>query len=180
MKEQFTISVFTENRIGILSHISIIFTRRHINIESITASKTEAQDIYRYTIVVTETRDMVRKVVRQIEKQIEVFQAYYHTLDEIIYQEIALYKLPIKVIKKGAELEKIMRQHHARILSVEEEFLIVEKSGHKEETQELLEQLEPFGVIEFVRSGRVAIIKSMWRFNEYLHEMEKHKQETLV
>ncbi len=180
MKEQFTISVFTENRIGILSHISIIFTRRHINIESITASKTEAQDIYRYTIVVTETRDMVRKVVRQIEKQIEVFQAYYHTLDEIIYQEIALYKLPIKVIKKGAELEKIMRQHHARILSVEEEFLIVEKSGHKEETQELLEQLEPFGVIEFVRSGRVAIIKSMWRFNESLHEMEKHKQETLV
>lgn len=180
MKEQFTISVFTENCIGILSHISIIFTRRHINIESITASKTEAQDIYRYTIVVTETRDMVRKVVRQIEKQIEVFQAYYHTLDEIIYQEIALYKLPIKVIKKGAELEKIMRQHHARILSVEEEFLIVEKSGHKEETQELLEQLEPFGVIEFVRSGRVAIIKSMWRFNESLHEMEKHKQETLV
>ena len=180
MKEQFTISVFTENRIGILSHISIIFTRRHINIESITASKTEAQDIYRYTIVVTETRDMVRKVVKQIEKQIEVFQAYYHTLDEIIYQEIALYKLPIKVITKGAQLEKIMRQHHARILSGEEEFLIVEKSGHKEETQELLEQLEPFGVIEFVRSGRVAIIKPMWRFNESLHEMEKQKQETLV
>lgn len=180
MKEQFTISVFTENRIGILSHISIIFTRRHINIESITASKTEAPDIYRYTIVVTETRDMVRKVVKQIEKQIEVFQAYYHTLDEIIYQEIALYKLPIKVITKGAQLEKIMRQHHARILTVEEEFLIVEKSGHKEETQELLEQLEPFGVIEFVRSGRVAIIKPMWRFNESLHEMEKQKQETLV
>ena len=180
MKEQFTISVFTENRIGILSHISIIFTRRHINIDSITASETEARDIYRYTIVVTETRDMVRKVVKQIEKQIEVFQAYYHTLDEIIYQEIALYKLPIKAIIKGAQLEKIMRQHHARILSVEEEFLIVEKSGHKEETQELLEQLEPFGVIEFVRSGRVAIIKPMWRFNESLHEMEKHKQETLV
>ena len=180
MKEQFTISVFTENRIGILSHISIIFTRRHINIDSITASETEAHDIYRYTIVVTETRDMVRKVVKQIEKQIEVFQAYYHTLDEIIYQEIALYKLPIKAIIKGAQLEKIMRQHHARILSVEEEFLIVEKSGHKEETQELLEQLEPFGVIEFVRSGRVAIIKPMWRFNESLHEMEKHKRETLV
>ena len=123
---------------------------------------------------------MVRKVVKQIEKQIEVFQAYYHTLDEIIYQEIALYKLPIKVITKGAQLEKIMRQHHARILTVEEEFLIVEKSGHKEETQELLEQLEPFGVIEFVRSGRVAIIKPMWRFNESLHEMEKQKQETLV
>ncbi|UCH65643.1 MAG: hypothetical protein JSW63_00475, partial [Ignavibacterium sp.] len=69
---------------------------------------------------------------------------------------------------------------HARILTVEEEFLIVEKSGHKEETQELLEQLEPYGVIEFVRSGRVAIIKPMWRFNEELHNMEKHPEVTLA
>ncbi|MEJ2195683.1 MAG: acetolactate synthase small subunit [Ignavibacteriaceae bacterium] len=180
MKEQFTISVFTENHIGILTHISIIFTRRHINIDSITASETEAQGIYRYTIVVTETRDMVRKVVKQIEKIIEVFQAYYHTTKEIIHQEIALYKLPIKAIAQGAELEKVLRQHNARILTVETEFLIVEKSGHKEETQVLLEQLEPYGVIEFVRSGRVAIIKPMWRFNEGLHEMEKNPEVTLA
>ena len=61
MNEQFTISIFTENHIGILNRITIIFTRRHINIESITASETEAHGIFRYTIVVTDTRDHVKK-----------------------------------------------------------------------------------------------------------------------
>jgi len=180
MKEQFTISVFTEDHVGLLNRISIIFTRRHINLESLTTSETEVHGIYRYTIVVTETRAMVKKVVKQIEKQVDVFQAYYHTTDEVIHQEIALYKLPIKVISQGPQLENILRKQNARILTVEDEFLIIEKSGHKSETQELLDQLEPFGVMEFVRSGRIAIIKPMWRFTETLHKMEKVEEETLV
>lgn len=180
MKQQFTISVFTENHIGLLHRIAAIFTRRHINIESITASETEAHGIYRYTIVVTEERSLVKKLCKQVERQIEVFQAYYHLNNEVITQEIALYKLPVKLISEGAGLEKIMRKHHAHILTVEEKFLIVEKSGHKEETQALLEELEPLGVIEFVRSGRVAIIKDMWKFSENLHRMEKRREEILI
>lgn len=180
MKQQFTVSVFTENHIGLLQRIAAIFTRRHINIESITASETEAHGIYRYTMVVNEERALVKKVCKQIERQIEVFQAYYHLDDEIIAQEIAMYKLPVKAITDGTGLEKIMRKHHARILTVEEKFLIVEKNGHKEETQALLEELEPLGVIEFVRSGRVAIIKDMWEFSKNLHIMEKRQEETLI
>lgn len=180
MTEQFTISIFTENHIGMLQRIAAIFTRRHINIESITASETEAHGIYRYTIVINEERSLVKKVCKQIERQIEVFQAYYHLNDEVISQEIALYKLPIKAITDGTDLEKIMRKHHARILTVEEKFLIIEKDGHKEETQALLEALEPLGVIEFVRSGKVAIIKDMWEFSKNLHMMEKRQEETLI
>ncbi len=180
MKEQFTISVFTENHIGILNRITVIFTRRHINIESLTVSETEAHGISRYTIVVTETRDHVKKVVKQLERQVEVFEAYYHLIDEIIYQEIALYKLPIEMLGNHGKLEPLIRKHHANILTVEEKFLVIEKTGHKEETQALLKELEPFGVMEFVRSGRVAIIKPMWKFNEGLHEMENRLQQTLV
>lgn len=180
MKQQFTISVFTENHVGLLERISAILTRRHINIESITASETEARGIFRYTIVVFEERYTVKKVCRQIERQIEVFQAYYHTTDQVIHQEIALYKLPVRAISENTSLESIMRKHNAHILTVEEQFLIIEKTGHKKETQALLEELEPLGVIEFVRSGRVAIIKDMWQFSENLHRMEKRHEETLV
>jgi len=179
MQEQFTISIFTEDHIGILNRITIIFTRRHINIDSLTVSETEVKGIFRFTIVVCETREKVRKVVKQLERQIEIFEAYYHTVDEVIHQEIALYKLPISAIAQGAKLEIILRRHHARILTVESEFLVIEKSGHKDETQSLLEQLEEFGVMEFVRSGRVAIIKPMWKFNEGLHAMEKQSEEIL-
>ena len=90
----YNISVFTENSVGMLNRITIIFTRRNINIESITASESEIEGIHRYTIVVNEPKETVRKVVSQIEKQIDVVKAFYHSDDEVVYQEIALYKLP--------------------------------------------------------------------------------------
>jgi acetolactate synthase-1/3 small subunit len=173
MKEQFTISIFTENHIGLLNRVSIIFTRRHINIESITASESEVKGIHRLTIVVNDTREQVEKVVKQIEKQVEVFRAFFHTTDELIYQEIALYKLPTSSISNGLGLEKIIRDMHARILSIEEDYIVIEKTGHKEETQELLEKLHPFNVLEFVRSGRVAMMKQKEIFSDTLHELDK-------
>jgi acetolactate synthase-1/3 small subunit len=171
MKEQYTISVFTENQIGLLNRVSIIFTRRYINIESITASESEVRGIHRYTIVITEEIELVKKVVKQLEKQVDVVKAFFHPNDQVVYQEIALYKLSGIVIK-DLPIEKIIRRHHARILAVEQEFTILEKTGYKEETQELFNELEPFGILEFVRSGRVAITKPMKKFDAYLQEVE--------
>ena len=172
MKEQFTISIFTENKVGLLHRVTIIFTRRHINIESITASESEVHGIYRYTIVVNELRENVEKVVKQIEKQVDVFRAFYHTTDEIIHQEIALYKIATSSVQNGLGLEKIIRDHHARILSLEQDYIVIEKTGHKADTNELLEALQPFNVLEFVRSGRVAMMKQIDNFSDTLHELE--------
>ena len=171
MKNQFTISVFTENQIGLLNRVSIIFTRRHINIESITASESEVKGIHRYTIVISEELGLVKKVVKQLEKQIDVVKAFYHSNSEVVFQEIALYKLS-GTATKDLSIEKIIRKHHARILALEPEFTILEKTGYKQETKELFDELEPYGILEFVRSGRVAITKPMKKFNTYLHEVE--------
>jgi len=133
MESAYNISVFTENSVGMLNRITIIFTRRHINIESITASESEIDGIHRYTIVVKEPKEVVRKVVSQIEKQIEVVKAFYHADNEVVYQEIALYKLPTKMIASGGDAERIVRAHHARILTIESEFTILEKTGYPEE-----------------------------------------------
>jgi len=173
MKEQFTISIFTENKVGLLHRVTIIFTRRHINIESITASESEVKGIYRYTIVVFETRESVEKLVKQIEKQVDVFRAFYHTTDEIIHQEIALYKIATSSVQNGFGLERIIRDHHARILSLEQDYVVIEKTGHKEDTKELFDALRPFNVLEFVRSGRVAMMKEIDNFSDTLHELEK-------
>ena len=173
MKEQFTISIFTENKVGLLHRVTIIFTRRHINIESITASESEVKGIYRYTIVVFETRESVEKLVKQIEKQVDVFRAFYHTTDEIIHQEIALYKIATSSVQNGLGLEKIIRDHHAKILSLEQDYIVIEKTGHKEDTKELFDALRPFNVLEFVRSGRVAMMKEIDNFSDTLHELEK-------
>jgi acetolactate synthase-1/3 small subunit len=159
--------------VGLLNRVTIIFTRRKINIESIAASDSEVENIHRYTIVVTETEDMVKKVVLQLEKQVEIIKAFHHTDDEIVYQEIALYKVHTDILAGGKEAERIVRAHHARVLSVEASFTVIEKTGHKEETQALFDELKPFGILEFVRSGRIAITKPMRTLTSIVLELEK-------
>lgn len=172
MKNRYTISVFTEDIVGLLNRVTIVFTRRKINIESIAASDSEVKNIHRYTIVVSETEDIVKKVTLQLDKQVEVIKAVYHLDSEIIYQEIALFKVPTSILLQGGEAEHIVRSHHARVLSVEPEFTVIEKTGHKEETQNLFDELEPFGILEFVRSGRVAITKPMRTLSSIVNELE--------
>jgi len=119
MKKPYTITIFTENHIGLLNRITIIFTRRHLNIESLTVSESELAGIHRFTIVSNTTEQMVKKVVKQIEKLVEVLRSSYYTEDEIIHQEIALYKVPTSSLANGDNVERIIREHNARILTVE-------------------------------------------------------------
>jgi len=171
MIQPFTLSVFTENRVGLLNRISGILTRRHINIESFTASETEIKDVYRFTIVVKTTREQVDKLRTQMEKLVEVLKAFVHTDDEVVRQELALYKISTKYLDAGS-IETLIREQHARILTITPEYLVLEKTGHFSETQEMLEKLEKFGVMEFTRSGTVAIIKWSRRFHMHLKDLE--------
>ena len=114
----------------------------------------------------------MRKLVSSIETQVEVIKAFYHTDDETVFQEIALYKVPVNARHNGRGIEEIVRKNHARILALESDLLIIEKTGHKEETHDLYEKLKPFGVLEFVRSGRVSIVKNTKKFAEYIEETE--------
>ncbi|WP_339923795.1 acetolactate synthase small subunit [uncultured Cyclobacterium sp.] len=166
MKRRYTISVFTENFIGILSRITLIFTRRGINIDGFTASESREEGIYRITIEVNTTEAQIIQLSRQIEKIIDVIKAFYYIDDEMVFQEIALYKIPIESIDAG--LEVVIRQYNAKIISAEKGFVVIEMTGHKKDTQDLLEVLKDFNVLEFVRSGRVAVAKPMVSIDKYL------------
>lgn len=168
--KKYTISVYSENLSGLLGKIAQIFTRRKINIDSLTTSDSEIKGIHRFTIVIHEQHETVRKLVQQIEKIIDVFVAFYHEEDDIISQEIALYKLESQTLL-GSNLEKIVRKNGARILYVDQQFCVIEKTGLNEETEELFEILKPFGVLEFVRSGRVSISKPMESLHQYLESV---------
>jgi acetolactate synthase I/III small subunit len=173
IKEEYTITVYTENHIGLLTRISIIFSRRKINIESLNTSPSEIPGIHRFNIVIHETEEVVKKLVRQIEKQVEVLKAYYNTNDEIIWQEMALYKVPTSEIAAKAKVERLLRQYGARAVVIRNDYTVFETTGHREETDQLIEVLAPFGLIEFVRSARVAIIKASAGFHEKLREFEQ-------
>src|SRR5688572_19714683 len=152
MEKRYTISVFCENRKGLVSRVGGIFTRRRLNIENFTASETEINDVFRMAIVVKSTREKLEKVAQQIEKQIEVLRALVHEDEDFIYREVALYKMSTKLLHNGSR-ENLAKENGARIISSTPEYTVFEKTGVFEETPELLEKFERYGVMEVARSG---------------------------
>ena len=169
MEQEYIITVFSENKVGLLSQITTVFTCRNVNIESLTTSESALKGIHKFTIVVRTTPETVEKVVRQVEKKIDVLKAFVYTPEEVVQQEIALYK-----VTRSSSVEQLVRKHNVRILEIDADYIVVEKTGHKSETQALFRLLQPYGVQQFVRSGTVAVIKSKRELlNEYLEELER-------
>jgi len=173
MKQEYIITVYSENHIGLLTRITIVFTRRKVNIESLTVSESAIPGVFKFTIVVNSTKEQTIKMVGQIEKQIDVLKAFYHTNEEMIYQEIALYKVPTESLYDSDTVEKIVRKAGARILEITREYVAIEKTGHKEDTQALFEELQPFKILQFIRSGRVGLTRDpIERLSEFLKERD--------
>ncbi len=143
-EREFTISILSDNKPGLLNHVTIIFTRRKLNINSINVSETEIEGVSRYTIVVNTTRNKVEKVVKQIRKLVEVLGAFVYEEEEIYYQEIALYKVPTKSFLNNNKIESLVRNNGARILVIEADHIVIEKTGHKN-ALELFFHIVPFG-----------------------------------
>lgn len=174
MKQEYIISAFTENHIGMLNRITIVFTRRKVNIESLTVSESAIKGVSKFTIVVETTEEQVAKIVQQIEKQVEVLKAFYFTNDEMIYQEVALYKVSTEALTASNQIETLVRKHNARILEITQEYTVIEKTGHKDETQAFFDDLNEFKVMQFIRSGRIAITRSpIERLSEFLKERDE-------
>lgn len=171
-KEWFTISVYSENNVGLLNRISGIFLKRHINIESLNVSKSEIDNVSKFTIVVRTTEKWVRNIVGQMEKQIEVIKAFYHTDDEIIYQESALFKIDSALLFDERQIQNIIKESNSQIVTVSREFFVLAKSGRRSEIDEMHDLLKPFGIKQFVRSGRISVSKEEMRISAMLKEFQ--------
>ena len=125
-KKRFTISVFSEDRIGLLHSITIIFTRRKLSIESINSSESERSGIYRYTIVFSSDIETAQKVNKQIDKLVDVIRAFLHEEDQIIHREVALYKVATSSFYNGNEAEQLLRKHSANIIRIEQDYIVIQ------------------------------------------------------
>jgi len=170
--KQFTVSVYTENNIGLLNRISAIFQRRHINIESLNTSVSEIEGVSRFTIVINVTESQMKKVIGQIEKQVEVIKAFYHTEEETIYQESCLFKIKSDLLFDERQIQNIIKESNAIIVTVNKEFFVLEKSGRREEIELLYRELSVFGIMQFTRSGRIAVTKDEMKISTMLQAFQ--------
>lgn len=175
MEKEFIITIFSENKVGLLSQITTVFTHRNVNIESLTTSESAIEGIHKYTVIVRNDAERVENLVKQIEKKIDVLKVFCYTADEVVMQELALYK-----VRRSRNVEDLVRRHNVRILEVHDDYIVVEKTGHREQIRELYRMLEPYGVYQFVRSGQVAIIKSRRELlNEYIAYVDERYRKFL-
>lgn len=175
----YTVTVYSENQVGLLNQISIIFTRRQLNIESLSVSGSAIEGVHKFAITTYSDRETMEKLVKQIEKRIDVLRAFFYTDDEIIFQEVALYKVPTDKLLDDRSIEDLIRKHNARILEVNRTYTVIEKSGHPDETQSLFEELSRYDVMQFVRSGRVAITKSTVEHVSIFLQEQQYRQNQL-
>lgn len=170
--ETYTISIYTENNVGLLNRISSIFQRRHLNIESVNVSKSEIKSVSRFTLLVKLTQDQVSKIIGQIEKQVEVIKAFYHRTEETIYQESCLFKLSTDLLMGNDEIQTVINSSKSKVININKDFFVLEKSGTKEEVEELYHLLDKHGIMQFVRSGRIAITKEEMKVSELIKSFE--------
>ena len=170
----YTITVFSENTVGVLNQVTIIFTRRGINIETLSVSPSALNGIHKFTITAFTTRDMIEKVVQQIDKRVDILKAYYNTDEDLVFEEIALYKVSTAKLLELGSIEALIRKYDIRILELSDSSVVFQKTGHYVETQQLFDELQAsIGVLQFIRSGRVAITKSkVERLSDMLESIE--------
>ncbi|WKK65405.1 acetolactate synthase small subunit [Lutimonas zeaxanthinifaciens] len=166
--KKYTISVYSENNLGLLNKIATIFLKRHINIESLTVSSSEIEHVSRFIIVVEVTEEQVKKIIGQIEKQVEVIKAYYHTNEECIFLQSALFKIKSSLLFEERQIQNIIKNSNAQIVTVSPEFFVIEKSGRREEIDGLYNELAEYGIMQFVRSGRISVTKDEMKISELL------------
>ncbi|MDP5044473.1 MAG: acetolactate synthase small subunit, partial [Leeuwenhoekiella sp.] len=124
----FTVSIYTENNIGLLNRISAIFQRRKINIESLNTSMSEIEGVSRFVIVINVTEEQIKKIIGQLEKQVEVIKAFYHTDEQTIFLETCLFKIKSDLLFEERQIQNIIKESNAQIVTVNKEFFVLEKA----------------------------------------------------
>jgi acetolactate synthase-1/3 small subunit len=181
----YTLIIYSENIAGLLNQITAVFTRRQVNIESLNVCASSTPGVHKYTISCYCTEEMVKMLTKQIEKKIDVLQANYFLEDEIYIQETALFKLSTPVVLSNKNVSRIVRFHDARIVEVNPNYVVVEKSGMTDDILALYEKLKDCDcVLQFARTGRICITKGCVELlDEYLkvrmmkYDLQKTQQQ---
>ena len=153
-----TLIALVEDKPGVLNRVASLFRRRAFNIESLTVGHTEQPGVSRMTIVVDSDRTDVRKVVQHLYKLVNVIQVEDVTGRPAVMRDLAL----IRVRANGgtrSEVMQIVDTFRARVVDVGLETLMIEVTGVEEKVNGLVEVLRPFGIMEMVRTGRVAMVR---------------------
>lgn len=161
-KKLYTVIIYSENLAGLLNQVTAEFTRRQMNIETLNVSSSSIEGIHRYTMSLWSDEETIRKVVKRLEKKIDVLRANYYTEDEIFVQEVALYKISTPRLMDNKQISKIIRHNNARVIEINSTYTVVEMTGKNETIMKLYKEFAAEQcVLQFVKSGHIAVTRDV-------------------
>jgi acetolactate synthase-1/3 small subunit len=155
-----TIAILVEDQPGVMVRVASLFTRRGFNIESIAVGHSEKPGISRMTIITSGNEKVLEQITKQLNKLIDVIQVRDISPQNIIERELVLVKVHTDSLPIRAEIIQLVEIFKAKVVYVEGDTLTIEMSGDEEKVRGLIELLNPFGIIEIVRTGRIAIARA--------------------
>ena len=167
-----TLIALVEDKPGVLNRIASLFRRRAFNIESLTVGHTEQPGISRMTIVVDSDRTDVQQVTRHLYKLVNVIQVEDVTEQPSVMRDLALIKVQVNGGMRP-EVMQLVDTFRARVVDVGLETLMIEVTGTEEKINGLIQVLRPFGVVEMVRTGRVAMVRGSTNTATITHLSDK-------
>lgn len=153
-----TLSVIVANKAGVLARIAGLFSRRGFNIDSLSVGKTETDDTSRITLVVNGDDKTLDQVIKQLNKLIVVYKINDLTEVPAVDRGLALIKVETDVSDR-AEIIEIVNTFRGKIVDVAQDSVTVEITGDKEKINALEDLLQPFGILELVRTGKIAMAR---------------------
>ena len=151
-----TLSVLVENKPGVLARVAGLFSRRGFNIDSLAVGITEDPDVSRMTITVDAEEHPIEQVTKQLHKLINIIKITDLDVEKTVARELALIKVKSDT-KTRAEVMQLAEIFRAQILDVSRKTITVEITGTYEKLDAFERLLQPHGVVEIVRTGRIAI-----------------------
>lgn len=176
MKQEYTLTAYTEDQLGLINKITIMFLRKKISLKSLNISLCEIENMYRFTIVVYETFETVKNLTLQIEKIIEVFKCYCNNAQQIVSTQTALYKIPTSIVMKEEIFDTITKPYNIKYTAIEKEYTFFEVSGKENEIENLTQAMHKLGVVEFVKTAAISLIKSGHGFAKVLAEIDQENR----
>ncbi len=156
---QSTLIALVEDKPGVLTRVASLFRRRNYNIESLTVGHTEKPGVSRMTIVVDSSRTNVEKVAQNLYKLVNVIQVEDVTEQPTVLRDLALIKVRAESGAMRSEVMQLVDTFRARVVDVARDTLMVEVTGTEDKIDGLVEVLRPYGIVEMVRTGRVAMAR---------------------
>lgn len=160
-KQLYTILIYSENVVGILNLVTAVFTRLQVNIESLNVSPSGIPNVHKYTVTIYSDAEQVKKLVKQIEKKVDVIKADYYQDDEIFTSEVALFKLSTQKVMENPEISRLIRHTESHMLEVNDTYITVHVCTSSKAIVQLYKELARYKcILQYTRSGVVAITRS--------------------